>query len=250
MCWRIVRVEGDGSIKLLLEDSTYECNNASYNGNWSIGNAIAFGYDSNNKADFLGYTGGLADELKNFQVNNETPAGTLTKKVYDTYNGADLGDYLKPDTWCYDHNVTETSGSNEYYGAYTRVVTNKQPSNVCTGTKISKYRDNTNMYVGTLTADEIAFAGGNEATNTNYYIMNTYAQSNELKWWALSPYGWYDEISWGTAFSVNYAGYLNSSVVSNGHDRVARPAVTLKIGTTLSNVAGQDGTKDHPYVIN
>ena len=248
MCWRIVRVEGDGSIKLLLEDSTYECNNASYNGNWSIGNAIAFGYD-NNKADFLGYTGGLADELKNFQVNNETPAGTLTKKVYDTYNGADLGDYLKPDTWCYDHNVTETSGSNEYYGAYTRVVTNKQPSNVCTGTKISKYRDNTNMYVGTLTADEIAFAGGKGASNTNYYIMNTYAQSN-LNWWALSPSYWNGVGSGDGALGVFYYGNLGDYLVNYDDDHVARPAVTLKIGTTLSNVAGQDGTKDHPYVIN
>ena len=68
MCWKIVRIEGDGSTKLILEDRSVECNSSSYTGNWSDGNTVAFGYDSNYKADFLNYSGGLADSLKSFQT--------------------------------------------------------------------------------------------------------------------------------------------------------------------------------------
>ena len=35
MCWRIVRIEGDGSVKLLLEDRYVECNDDMSLGIWS-----------------------------------------------------------------------------------------------------------------------------------------------------------------------------------------------------------------------
>ena len=43
MCWRIVRISGDGSIKLILEDKGSICEAAEYTGNWSIGTGN-FGY--------------------------------------------------------------------------------------------------------------------------------------------------------------------------------------------------------------
>ena len=92
MCWKIVRIEGDGSTKLILEDRSVECNSSSYTGNWSDGNYIRFGSDSNNKADFLNYSGGLADSLKSFQTTLEIKVGT----------GKTLNDYLKVDDWCFD----------------------------------------------------------------------------------------------------------------------------------------------------
>ena len=166
MCWKIVRIEGDGSTKLILEDRSDECNSSSYTGNWSDGNKVAFGYDSNNKADFLNYSGGLADSLKSFQT-------TLSSKLT---TGKSLNDYLKVDDWCYDYNVTSTDSSgNQYYGAYKRIYTDKSPSLKCTGTKLNKYRDNTDMYVGTLTADEMSFAGATDSTNYTHYLMKSYA---------------------------------------------------------------------------
>ena len=78
--------------------------------------------------------------------------------------------YLGKSAWCYDNKAySDKYGKNEitnldykttfYYGPYTRVM-NMNPSLKCEGIKFSKYRDNlSNMYVGTLTIDEIAFAG-------------------------------------------------------------------------------------------
>ena len=235
MCWKIVRIEGDGSTKLILEDRSVECNSSSYTGNWSDGNTVAFGYDSNNKADFLNYSGGLADSLKSFQT-------TLSSKLT---TGKSLNDYLKVDDWCYDYNVTSTDSSgNQYYGAYKRIYTDKSPSLKCIGTKLNKYRDNTNMYVGTLTADEMSFAGATGSTNYTHYLMNSYTKSHNLYWWGLSPYFYSAEFGYDGAFQLNRDGSLIYYGV-NGRN-CSRPAVSLKSSVQIT---GGNGTKTNPYEI-
>ena len=235
MCWKIVRIEGDGSTKLILEDRSAECNSSSYTGNWSDGNSIAFGYDSNHKADFLNYSGGLADSLKSFQTTLETKVGT----------GKSLSDYLKVDDWCFDHNVASTDSSgNQYYGAYKRIYTDKNPSLKCTGTKLNKYKDNTDMYVGTITADEMSFAGSADSTNYTYYLMNSYAKSNYLYWWGLSPYGYYAGYGYDSAFLLSDYGLLSNAIVSI--TRYSRPTVTLLSSTIIKT---GNGTKSNPYLI-
>ena len=238
MCWKIVRIEGDGSTKLILEDRSVECNSSSYTGNWSDGNTVLFGYDSNYKADFLNYSGGLADSLKSFQTTLSTKVGT----------GKTLSDYLKVDDWCYDYNVTSTDSSgNQYYGAYKRIYTDKSPSLKCIGTKLNKYRDNTNMYVGTLTADEMSFAGATGSTNYTHYLMNSYTKSHYLYWWGLSPSDYNAEFGFDFAFQLGSDGSLDGDyVVSDGGNYCSRPAVSLKSSTIIKT---GNGTKSNPYTV-
>ena len=236
MCWKIVRIEGDGSTKLILEDRSVECNSSSYTGNWSDGNPVAFGYDSNYKADFLNYSGDLADSLKSFQT-------TLSSKLT---TGKSLNDYLKVDDWCYDYNVTSTDSSgNQYYGAYERISTDKSPSLKCTGTKLNKYRDNTDMYVGTLTADEMSFAGATDSTNYTHYLMNSYAKSNRLYWWGLSPSNYGAEDGDDYAFQLSIYGSLDVNYVDSDYG-YSRPAVSLKSSTIIKT---GNGTKSNPYTV-
>ena len=235
MCFRIVRIEGDGSTKLILEDRSAECNSSSYTGNWSDGHNIVFGYDSNNKSDFLNYSGGLADSLKSFQT-------TLSSKLT---TGKSLNDYLKVDDWCYDYNVASTDSSgNQYYGAYKRIYTDKSPSLKCTGTKLNKFKDNTDMYVGTLTADEMSFAGATDSTNYTHYLMNSYAKSNYLSWLGLSPYSYSAEFGQDNAFRLSDHGSLVYNYV--GSDDGSRPAVTLLSSTIIKT---GNGTKSNPYTV-
>ena len=254
MCWRIVRIVGDGSIKLILEDLYAECDDTSendknndsvvYTGNWSDGNKYVFGYDSNNRVNFLNYSGGLADSFKTFQTNKLSG----------------LFDNLKSGDWCYDDTVTEykyydsnynevsspvdDGYTNEYYGAYTRIKTNKQPSLKCTGTKLTSFSDNTSMYVGTLTADETSFAG---SPSSNYYLVNSYSSANDIVgWWSLSPsyYASGDKFD-NALFLCN--GVLNEYSIMLNSDVHSRSAVSLVAGTTISS---GDGTIEKPYVIN
>ena len=238
MCWKIVRIEGDGSTKLILEDRSAECNSSLYTGSWDNGSTVAFGYDSNYKSDFLNYSGGLSDSLKSFQTSLSTKVGT----------GESLSDYLKVDDWCYDYNVVSTdSEGNQYYSAYKRIYTDKNPSLICTGTKLNKYKDNTDMYVGTLTADEMSFAGATGTSNDTHYLMNSYAKSNSLSWWGLSPSHYDAKNSMDEAFLLNYNGSLYDNVlIFSDYYGCSRPAVTL-----LSNIqiSSGDGTQQNPYIV-
>ena len=238
MCWKIVRIEGDGSTKLILKDRSAECNSSSYTGNWSDGNAIVFGYDSNNKADFLNYSGGLADSLKSFQT-------TLSSKLTTEKS---LSDYLKVDDWCFDHNVVSTNSyGDEYYGAYKRISTDKSPSLKCNGTKLSKYKDNTDMYVGTLTADEISFAGAiSRSGNYTYYLMNNYTRSKYSHWWSLSPYSYNGELNFDLVFLHDFNGSLDWGNYNVSEPAFYRPSITLKPNIQISS---GNGTQNNPYVV-
>ena len=134
--------------------------------------------------------------------------------------------------------------TDEYYGAYTRINTNKKPSLKCTGTKLTEFKDETDMYVGTLTADEMSFAGATGSTNYNYYLMNTYEDGNQLSWWSLSPYIFSEVDGLDSAFRLNDYGDLNSNVVL--YNFYSRPAVSLKSGSVIT---GGDGTLEKPYII-
>ena len=58
------------------------------------------------------------------------------------------------------------------------------------------------MYVGTLTADEMSFAGATGSTNYTHYLMNSYAKSNYLSWWGLSPGSYDAEYGRDSTFAV------------------------------------------------
>lgn len=245
MCWRIVRIEDDGSTKLILEDKNAECNGTSYTGVWNDGSAISFGGGSDR--NFLKGQNALADNLKSFQSTN------LTKYITK----------LKANEWCYEtefdgqFDVNESNNNKFIYReeefqnynnastTFTRVFTKGKPSLVCTGTKLTNYFDNTVMYVGGLTADEVAFAGADrdQHDNKKFYLMN----SNFLNWWTLStPTNANNSIYIKEyAFIVGYQGNVNIDL--GFCNNYIRPAITLKANATISTGTG---TQTNPYIIN
>ena len=237
ICWRIVRIEGDGSVKLILEDKDYECNSQFYTGDWGIGNYIKFGYDENSRrVNFLNYNLGLANQLKVYQ-------NVLSQKIDDIYMG-EISEYLKNDSWCYDNTF-----ENDNYGAYIRLYINKKPSFKCLGMKIQKFSDNSKMYVGALTIDEVSFAGGTFIDNQNYYLVNNYSTnySNSLNWLTLSP-SYHDDIdNYDYSYHVGKNGNIYSFRVDIPEDETKlRPSITLKNDISISG----SGTKDNPYYVN
>lgn len=266
MCWRIVRIQGDGSVKLLLEDMYAECNSNSYTGNWSDGNVYVFGYDDSNNLNFINYSGGLVDSFKTFQTTLAKKINTtLTDSSTQTEINSTIASKLKIDEWCFDDKVTATESfgvdqnmnetdikddavmgwyTREYYGAYTRIITNKTPSLNCTGTKLTKFRDNTDMYIGTLTADEMSFAGASDSENLNYYLMNEYVKDNGLHWWSLTPKMFNGFEGRPSVFLLSAVGLLGADSV--GRDDYFRPVIILKSGTIIEDGSGIIGD---PYII-
>lgn len=257
MCWRVVRVEGDGSIKLILEDRYAECNDNEtskttevYTGNWKDNNEsdrIEFGTEPSDfgTSDYKPSLGGdLGNSFKTFQVS-------LATKISTMYPSKTISDILKNDEWCFDDTIVKTEewvsewdGIKEYhYNVYYAPSTRENPTLKCTGTKITNFKDNSNMYVGTLTVDEIIFAGS--------YLSNIYSKENNLSWWSLSPVK--TEYQYGYVFFVDSNnGVSETETYSSGIN--SRPAIVLKnnvTATTNSDTTthGQPGTLNNPYVI-
>lgn len=244
MCFRIVRIEGDGTTKLILEDQDETCS-SSMNGNWDIA-TVPYGYnDGENitKINYLNYAGGMSDALENFQNNKLNSELTKLKPsdwIYDTTTYQDeSGSNLLSDRASY-----YTEGKDFYYGTYIRIQ-NYKPSLKNKGEKMSTYKTGTTMYVGTLTADEIVLAGANNNSEQKYYLINDYQKNNSKIWWTLSPSNYTASNNLEYAYGIDGNGKIENYGVNNDNISV-RPSISIIKGTQIN---GGNGSIDSPYNI-
>ena len=266
-CWRIVRITGDGSVKLVLHnDNTSNAANPCSSANNSTNAAFArysgttytsaFNekYDDNAYVGFKYGTVGASDyATTHANTNNSTILTNL--ETWYTNNLKTYADTIADTVWCNDKtNVTDTSydpwgwtpngygyaKNVTYYGATQRLVSKSNsaggtgPSLKCNG-ELSKIT----FKIGLITADELAFSG----SIYGKYNRSTYLQENTGTnwWWSLSP-GFFNgdgALVWG----VGSGDLLNNDVFDR--DGV-RPVISLISSTTIS---GGSGTSEEPYII-
>ena len=238
MCWRVVRIEGDGSIKIILAKEGL-CSTITSSDTSSAlinnGTKIVYGYDSNYKPDYENYNGGLYTTLKTWY----TSSGLENKKIL-----------LKNEKWClggndnyrYDSStgafLTDTSSTDYYYAAGKRLYGKGVEKN--TTLKCSSEEDNVSDYIGTITADEVSYAGGQAGYSNKFYYLYDNAQSS---YWSLSLSL---KSSYDRAFYVDSYGELTTDPYGVTKDLSVRPVVTLTSGVKLSS---GDGTIGNPYKI-
>ena len=267
-CWRIVRVSGDGSVKLILHNDNKTgvanpcdaANNsasaafAHYNGS-TYTSRFNENYDDN---AYIGFKYGTPGSSKYETTHANTNKSTILTNLETWYtNNLKTYESVIDDTvWCNDKtNVTDTSydpwsitpnglgyaKNVTYYGATKRLVGTSGsaggtgPSLKCNG-ELSKI----NSKVGLITADELAFAGyayniGNTTTYLQENATNTY-------WWSLSPLAF----SGGVAYVWNVGGSsggFDDDFVNNSIG--VRPSISLK---STTNITGE-GTSSTPYII-
>ena len=267
-CWRIVRVGGDGSVKLILHnDNTAGAANPCSSANNSTNAAFArysgttyesaFNTNYNDNA-YIGFKYGTPGSSTYEATHANTNNSTILTNLETWYNN-DLKTYesvIADTVWCNDKtNVKDTTfdpwsrnpngrgyGTNAtYYGATQRLVSasgsagGTGPSLKCNG-ELSKI----NSKVGLITADELALAGYAYAQNNT----TTYLQENatDTYWWSLSPYYYIGRADvWGV--SGSNGGFHNGYGFGA---RGVRPLISLK---STINVTG-DGTSSSPFIIN
>lgn len=131
--WRIVRINGDGTVKLILNDVMDEL--SSYN-----------------------------RELENSEDYEQTDVTNKLNTFYENKLKSNEA-YIANTKFCKE-NGNEIIGNNKTYNAYTRIVTDNIPSFNCLG---ETYRSR----IGLITVDEVAFSGGNfKDDNKDYYLYN------------------------------------------------------------------------------
>ena len=240
-CWRIVRIIGDGSVKLVLHNdntagAANPCSSANNSTNAAFARYSGTTYTSafNEKVNDNAYVGfmygqaGASDYASTHANTNKSTILTNLEKWY-TNNLATYESKLADTIWCNDKSTftTYTSGSTygtglgygtnqTGYGAYNRIyggnpASYASPSLICpndnNGGKLSKFTvsDTTNGN-GNLTY-KIGLLTADELAfagfKDGYNNCSTYLQENTGKnwWWSLSP-----DFFKGSA----YTWYINS----------------------------------------
>ena len=267
-CWRIVRVGGDGSVKLILHnDNTTGVANPCDAANNSASAAFArfsgttyksvFNTNYNDNA-YVGFKYGTPGSSTYEATHANTNKSTILTNLETWYNN-NLNAYEKVigDTvWCNDKtNVTDKTydpwssngnatglgyGTNStYYGATQRLVRrggDTGPSLKCNG-ELSKI----NSKVGLITADELAYAGYvYQQENTTTYLQEN---ATDAYWGSLSP-GYFSGSSALVWCVGGIYGGFNRYSVANAFG--VRPSISLK---STTNATGE-GTSSSPFIIN
>ena len=240
--WRIIRINGDGSIRLIYNGTSSAqigvttqigtsafkdpYDNISYVGYmYQIGNSHGFEEDSDIKR-----------VVDNWYINN--------LQIYSNNIDLNAG-------FCNDREFSSASTSQyEYFAGHERLRDKKSPSFKCSNTKdlfTAKESNKGNKAltypIGLITADEVAFAGGiNSAYGSN--INRDYYLHTEQSYWTMTPWHYNINSNYVTLFYVGAPGYLSNP--SADTECGVRPVINLKADVTIS---GGDGSASNPYVI-
>ena len=253
--WRIIRINGDGSIRMIYSGTTDPSTNSSVlNSNGVIMSdgvtqlARGFFNSNNNKAEYVGYM-----YTEGEQHGNSTSSGIKTK-LENWYAGTTLKDNAlvsKDQIFCNDRSASSTqtaawtsTGATYYYGAYGRLIKNKSPQLTCPEesdkftTKESNIGNKALEYpVGLITADEVVMAGGVPGkVNSSYYLY-----TNKFNWLG-SPSN-FDSTRGASGFYVMPSDNLDYDTL--GAIFGARPVVSLSSKAKLSG----SGTYNDVYTV-
>ena len=278
-CWRIVRINGDGSIKIVLHNDNVS--NAE-NPCSTLSNGAAFAHyegethkisfnTSSNDAAYVGLMYGTADSNDYASTHANINKSTILNAL-ETWYANNLASYeskLADTIWCNDKStVTTLPDGTAYgtglgykrnktgYGAFNRINGKApeqyaNPSLICpndnNGGKLSKFtvddttngNGNLNYKIGLLTVDELAFSGSKYRTIN----LSIYLMENTIPfpWWTMSPEG-----STGNAYvwAIASGSLIDNLYVADGSESV-RPAVSLVSTIEATGI----GTSENPYVI-
>ena len=228
--WRIVRINEDGSVRLIKQDV--------------IGTS-AFN-SSNADNAYVGYMYGTPGATTYTSTHTNTNSSTI-KTMLDTWYQNNLMNYsslIADSGFCGDRSLSSGTGIGQAYteyGAYGRLYANtpqfkcQQSNDLYTTTTSTKGNKALTYPIGLITADEAFYAGGGYFENKTYYLHF------EVAIWTMSP-SFSD--SRANVWRVIADGRVNNDNVDD--EWGVRPAINLK--STVEITSG-DGTSSNPYVI-
>ncbi len=209
--WRIVRINEDGTIRIIMQDGIND--NAKYKFNSKYNN-YTYMYYSNSEAK---------TQLESWYQTNIGSKSDLAKNVAS-------GNY-----YC-EQAKTKLSDNWESGSATMTTYTSYTPDFKCTTDGNSKGIVNSN--IGLLSYDEAVYAGGYYGkSNSNYYLYNS-----NIYWWTMSTVGFSDSHSriWrmSTTGDIDYNNVYITLCL--------RAVLNLNADTQISD---GNGTKENPFVV-
>ena len=223
--WRIVRINEDGSVRLISEDTPITTEDIEYYG------------ECHGTTDFE-------------DTNAKSKLDEWYSGFYVLYSGKNIdieANVLSSSTgFCSDVSIASSYQDPDYeenwgmeYGAHDRLKKdNPTPQFLCPS---DLYISN----VALLSADEAVYAGINptqEGASNSYLVNNT-------NWYTMS-YDDYFYLACKNVFSVNESGNLGSNEVTSYDNFGLRPVINVKGNLEVELTGtGNPGTSTNPYII-
>ena len=252
MYWRIIRINGDGSIRMIYSGTTKPDSSTAtvMAGTGTQINATT--YQFNSSYDNPSYVGYMHTASQQHGNSTSSTVKTTLENWYKTTtletDSATKALVSQEQIFCNDRSVTSGSFSTSstfFYAAYTRLVTNKSPILTCptdsdkfTSKKSSIGNKALDYPVGLITADEVAMAGGGRSTNNTTYYLYT-----NQSYWAGSPFAFNSDYTYAYEFLVHSSGNVGNYIVYD--DYGVRPVVSLSSKAKLSG----SGTYNDVYTV-
>ena len=255
--WRIIRINGNGSMRMIYQGKTPDAK-----GKDNVINAsVAFNVVTTELRDnaYVGYMYGTVIS-NNYEEAHANTNDSNIKEVVDEWYKNNLLSYDsyidKNSGFCGDREISSGLGygKNETdYAAYDRLFAHleKKPTLKCSNPNRDLYTvseaNNGNRAltypIGLITADEISYAGGIWSNDENKYNYGFYLYIGDIAYWTMTPHR-YTSSAWSGSCLLGSAGHLSATSSQNSHG--VRPVINLKSDVTLTG----SGTVTDPYVVN
>ena len=253
--FRILRINGDGSIRLIY-DGTSIHKNSEASEDRIIGKS-AFNDDASDNA-YVGYMYGSVGSSTYLETHKNINDSTI-KKYLDTWYENNLGNtkyaqYIVNNIFCSERTISEYHPDSnfvnlgywktltQYRGSYGPWSASSDSNNAKMTYKCQNSNDILELPIGLITKDEGVLAGGYNTRNDNLFISD--GNMN----WTMSPDCYNDMDNYEEKGAANRC-FFGSGFFSCDSNVTAelgvKPVINLKSGSLKSG----DGTASSPYVL-
>ena len=250
MYWRIIRTNGDGTIRLLY-DGTQKVSNGVEHFKGIVKSSQYNGFNSSTASTLQERS---TEEISFAYIKNEQKISSSIKinldRWYKTNLKKNYDSYIADEIYCNDRKIFSGIYDGETEVVYNPLNRTREKSPILTCERnedkftISEDIGNglLDYPIGLITADETLMIGN---------ITNSFIYSDK-SYWTMSPSGWHQ---------YNYGQYVNSFIVdsydglssttsfigatSDYRNIIIRPVISLKLDVRFTGT----GTIDDPYVI-
>ena len=172
-CWRIVRINGDKSIRLIYDGATCHANGTStadsiavastaYNTSYNQSYYVGYTYTTGSQRTLSGTASNAKTKLESWYNSNIGNNTTYSSKVADGKYCNDRNTGEKYSGWSGTWTTTwSANGTSFAYAGVDRLWNKYQPTLACNSGDVYTLK------VGLITADEVEFAGGKNENNTS-----------------------------------------------------------------------------------
>ena len=244
--WRIIRINEDGSIRLIYQGTTPD----------ATGEAATIGTSKFNASylgnAYVGYMYGTNGSSSYVATHANTNSSTV-KQAVDTWyeeNLLDYASYLADAGFCGDRTLAEGTAGNGYSNATGYASPNRlenpatpqfscpQSNDLYTTSSSSKGNKALDYPIGLISLDEVSYAGGLLYNYNNDYYLNI----GDVTCWAISPSSFNGNyVAVGT---ISSGGVLNTTTAS--YVEYIRPVINLSSSVKITT---GNGTTSRPYTI-